>query len=1382
MFQNKNISGVRENKLFADVDFSGIKLKTNPKDILTFSEGSIIYRPGDETNFIYLILNGEVKVKIPGGTNRATKVFKVGKLDFFGEKEALENLPRNSSAVAESECSVFPVKKNIILDYSNKSKNLLSNLYRKNDPNAIDIITNTPAQESVNPDFILNTESAGSVFNFGVKPKKAPEAENNSGAAPDSKAEDLSESFFKRSVLPDAEVKAPPVSYPVAKPKEGPGIPPPAAKDNNNVHTANNRVNDAPPPVNIDPGTPGFAALEKLDELVNDEAHRGIIDFDVLDENTIITDDLLRKQTVEHKFSFSDFSQEEVAKNPYDEEQEDFLQPPAEPQVKPPVSEPPVFEVAEQPEIAEEEPAPIPEIPDIPSVEDNTAGTNEVVPEEQEKSKEDDEFLIDYEAELNNSFSLKNIPIDDLDIDNLQPVKFSFESGEEEVQTDKENTVSNARKTGEDLIKDDIIEPGIDFEADLLSQREERRKSKEIILEQFGLINKGDKESDAQGKEKTDEPLISFDADGMMVLNEESLPKTEQASPKDKELSEEELSSRRKKTYDFSNEGFELNDINKFSPFDNGFIVPDPHPFEDDSTPGTIEPPSNSYDFIGGNFDIAEEKSEKKPADETGSDKFEDSFNSFGSAEESSFTGQSFTENFPFDNPADEKQNEDFQFGSGFNPPENSFDQEDMSGIFDIDDIEAKLAKDDSAFKDTDIFDIQPDAPAPQDSAEESIQQIPEIPEIPETDFPVINAEEISIPEEPETVNDSTKLFEDFIEEETGIEETGKPENEFEEFINDEISPEEETEVSEDIQTDNFSFTNNIIEEPGSEEHPFLPETSPEENSIRIDSESENFGFPYPEAEEKEIISPSESGKDIENAGSSLFFSLLGDDESGESADSNELKPFTFEDSENEVTNIFNPQELPDPLFDEEMPTDTAVPLINTGSFEEPIMEIPDTSKPEEPLFEEDSDFDITAEADAVLSTPEPLFEEEPETMQAFEEPAPAEPLFDEEINVQDEPLFEEDLIGQADRQVENNLPEEPLFEPESEQAESEPLFEENLTAQPEEQAENTVPEEPLFEPEDEPAGTEPLFEPFDASQMRSNIAKGLEEESGEETGENEITSDTPHSGWDSINFTSGLGLGAVGTNFPELNIPQGLLQDDAESIREQKAFNNEPLIEKEMPALAETREVYILPNEDNFLVNNLNSSFNYLLGSLQSIKDRLKEDEEASKLLGFFDSQAKVLQSNLDLYINYLKHEINVDIKLEDVKDFVETSLIRIAGFYDSKGKKIFKKLNIEENLYIDRDKLFAAFFEIIKFLFSLDNNIDNIYTALVKMNGSVILDIRVKEFIMSEDNLEALKSDDTGFKLAEEIINRHDASIRMSASEGKGTSIKIIFPIPIQ
>lgn len=1364
MFQNKNISGIRENKLFADVDFSGLKLKTNPKDILTFSEGSIIYRPGDETNFIYLILSGEVKVKIPGGTNRATKVFKVGKLDFFGEKEALENLTRNSSAVAESDCSIFPVKKNIILDYSNKSKNLLSNLYRKNDPNAIDIITSMPAQESVNPDFILNTESAGAVFNFGVKPKKAPEAENQTGEAPkpngEKKEEDLSESFFKRSVLPDSEIKAPPVSYPVAKPKEGFSIPPAANKPENNVHPNNKTNNNAAPSAKVEPGAPAFAALQKLDELVNDEAHRGIIDFDVLDENTIITDDLLRKQTVEHKFSFSDFSPEEVAKNPFDEEPEEFTQPPAAPEIKPPVNEAPVFEVVEQPEPIEEEPA-APETAATSSVEENTAGEYEISAKS-ETGKADDEFFIDYEAVLNDSFSLKNIPIDDLDIDNLKPVKFSFDSSEEDIAKDKEDTLSKARRTSEDIIKDDIIEPGIDFEADLISQREERRKSKEIILEQFGLSNKEDNEQNKGQNANAEEPLISLGSDDMMILNESMLQEKDQSAPKDKELTEEELSSRRKKTYDFSNEGFELNDINKFSPFDNGFIVPDPHPFEEDSAPGTIEPPSNSYDFLNDNFDLQNETPGGKTPDETDLGEQENDFSSFNAPSENIFPETDFTAGSPFDTPHAEAKNENYNFENDLNAPGSSNDRDEMSGIFDVEDIEAQLAKDDNAFKDNDIFDTKPDE---QEYPTTSYDNIPNPSEEPETDFQVIKEEEEgSTSVEPENANrnDRTKLFDEFIEEETEIEDTGKAGNDFEEFINDKITSEEE---SEDTGSSPFTDFNNLNEVKATNSfEEFVPTpdtdlTNAEDEEPEIEQDSNNFSFDsgnpditfsYPGNEEETDTALPEIENQNEVSGTSLFSSLLGDDGSEVTEDTNEFKPFTFDDSGIEGTSIFNPQELPEPLFDEEIPAETGTPLINTGLVEEPLFEAPEISEPVEPLFEDDSDF-VTPVIETVdTEIIEPLSAEEPEPLFAPEEEledSEPEPLFEDDIKQPDEPLFEEEITNDTDKQTGT-----------------------------------TVAEEPLFEPEDEPAQTEPLFEPFDASQIRSSITKGLEEDYEEHTGDDEIIQDLPHTGWDSINFTSGLGLGNGAAHFPELNVPQGLLNDDKGPKEQEPIFEEEPSVTKEQPAIIESREVYILPDEDKFLVNNLNSSFSYLLGSLQSIKDRLKEDEEASKLLGFFDSQAKVLQSNLGLYINYLKHEISVDTNLDAIKDFVDTSLIRIAGFYDSKDKKIFKKLNIEENLYIDKEKLFAAFFEIIKFMFSLDNNIDNIYTALVKMNGSVILDIRIKEFIMSEESLEAQAAGNNGYRLAEEIVNKHDASLRMSASEGKGTSIKIIFPIPIQ
>ncbi|MDP4116029.1 MAG: cyclic nucleotide-binding domain-containing protein [Bacteroidota bacterium] len=1412
MFQNKNISGIRENKLFADVDFSGIKIKTNPKDLMNIPEGEIIYRPGDDTNYIYLIITGEVKVKIPGGTNRATKVYKVGKLDFFGEKEVLENLPRNSSAVAEIACSIYPVKKNIITDYANKSKNLLSNLYRKNDPNAIDIITSTPAQESVNPDFLLNTESTGTVFNFGVKAKRLPVIEQEPDAEPkkEKKEEDLSESFFKRSVLPDSEVKAPPVSYPVAKPKVN---------------------NDIPPVETKGPPTPGFAALEKLDEIVNDEAHRGIIDFDVLDENTIITDDLLNKQTVEHKFTFSNFSPDEVAKNPFDDETEEVKTPQVEPEIPTAESTPPVFDAVKEPE-PEEIAIPVETVPEkIPSADQDVITDSKDFYEDDSKTEASgDDFFIDYEAELNNSFILKNIPIDDLDIDNLKPVKFSFSEDDGKEGNDKVSPAPlSPRKTGEEIIKDDIIEPGMDFEAELLKQREERRKSKEMILESYGLLKKEEeKPKPIEGKDGVKKSAVSFDSDGMMILNADAISGADNKLPKDRELTEDELSSRRKKTYDFSSEGFELNDLNKFSPFDNGFIVPDPHPFDDETPAKVIEPPSKDYDFLNDEFDIQpDDLSEKvsQPSDFEGMDTGTDSFDITSPEDNSAqdFSIESEPEN-PFDYDVIKKPEDEKSIISPVaDASENKlFEDEDFSDVFDIDDIDAEISKDKNLPGIANTVEIIPeetDTINPFTFTENAPEDFP----LPVQDSFTEEIEESDFSSGlKETNNNDSKLFEEFVTDETEYKDTKNDQSEFEEFLDNEINPEPESGIETDDNHlfEDFKHPGELNQAYDDDENNNILDSSPETDLLEKDVEQETTGLNkeklFDDFDSHDVLNDGTNTDDIEAApfgfekeqetkdnltqdfksigeleedsntfpinqdaekdkGSSLFFSLLGDNEPEATEPVEELKPFIFRDVELEDGNLFEPAELPEPLmgsngilpleeplFEQDEPDELIKPLsyeLSIPEIEEPLSNNEEVSQPEEPLFEQDEQNELTGTS----TIEEPLFEDD----NVF--PEIKEPLFKES----DALLTGEPQPGKE----ELSEPVEPLFENEELPPLAEPLFE----------AEDNIPDikETIVNAEDLTQPTEPLFEPFDASQIRNNITKSLEEEN--HSLENNEDSFSPHnnqSGWDSINFTSGLGE-TENIRFPELNIPKTLLRNEpASEENASPLFEDAPIKSPEVESrVFESGNVtYSIPDEDKFLVNNLNSSFEYLLGSLHSIEDRLKDDEEATKLLSFFDGQAKVLQSNLDMYIDFLKHGITVETGLEEIKEFVDTSLIKIAGFYDSKGKKIFKKLNVNENLYIDKKKLFTAFFELIRFMFSLDNNIDNIYTALVKMGGNIILDIRIKEFIMAEEDLDNLKLKSNSYLMASDIINKHDSAIRISATEGKGTSIKIIFPIPIQ
>jgi signal transduction histidine kinase len=148
MSQNKDSVLITGNKLFAGISEAELKINFSSKNLTAIKEGEVIFQNGGSSEEIYLLVDGEVKIKFPnpaGAPIIGTKT----KNDFFGENEFIEKTPRRSSAVAETNCLIFAinrseyleiiaqnpvVKNNLPLENSSElyQKNISDNLSRNN--------------------------------------------------------------------------------------------------------------------------------------------------------------------------------------------------------------------------------------------------------------------------------------------------------------------------------------------------------------------------------------------------------------------------------------------------------------------------------------------------------------------------------------------------------------------------------------------------------------------------------------------------------------------------------------------------------------------------------------------------------------------------------------------------------------------------------------------------------------------------------------------------------------------------------------------------------------------------------------------------------------------------------------------------------------------------------------------------------------------------------------------------------------------------------------------------------------------------------------------------------------------------------------------------
>jgi signal transduction histidine kinase/CRP-like cAMP-binding protein len=129
MAQNKLFDLIKTNRLFSQIPAGDVKLNANAKDFLSFQDGDIIFQTGDSADVIFLLIEGEVKIKHSQAVD-GQRVFEKNKDDFFGETEFLAQTPRTSSAVANKACKCFLLKRKELNDIITANRAILGNLQR----------------------------------------------------------------------------------------------------------------------------------------------------------------------------------------------------------------------------------------------------------------------------------------------------------------------------------------------------------------------------------------------------------------------------------------------------------------------------------------------------------------------------------------------------------------------------------------------------------------------------------------------------------------------------------------------------------------------------------------------------------------------------------------------------------------------------------------------------------------------------------------------------------------------------------------------------------------------------------------------------------------------------------------------------------------------------------------------------------------------------------------------------------------------------------------------------------------------------------------------------------------------------------------------------
>ena len=148
---------LKTNGLFKGISESFLKPYLKPKYFSEVKEGEIIYVCGDETSELFLIVEGEVKIKF--SCNGNGKVEHKYLSDFFGEEEILNGSERTSSAVANTDCVLFRISSTELKQLSVSNKKIDDNLNCKDEEKSSAANNITPSEFEPLKDSLQDPES-----------------------------------------------------------------------------------------------------------------------------------------------------------------------------------------------------------------------------------------------------------------------------------------------------------------------------------------------------------------------------------------------------------------------------------------------------------------------------------------------------------------------------------------------------------------------------------------------------------------------------------------------------------------------------------------------------------------------------------------------------------------------------------------------------------------------------------------------------------------------------------------------------------------------------------------------------------------------------------------------------------------------------------------------------------------------------------------------------------------------------------------------------------------------------------------------------------------------------------------------------------------------
>jgi putative methionine-R-sulfoxide reductase with GAF domain len=198
--ENQVILALKNNKLLNNILFDQLNFDSIKGQLITKSEGEILFRDSDDATSLFLVVSGEINL-LKKKENQKTESSVIGENDFFGVDEFLQQGKRRSTAVVLRDSYIIALSKPEVDNLIEQNSGILSNLYASvgDDDTTASPVEETAAppaadeQPAMTPDDGLSLEGLDDIeiLEDPASETAAPAAEQPVGKAPEMPAENV---------------------------------------------------------------------------------------------------------------------------------------------------------------------------------------------------------------------------------------------------------------------------------------------------------------------------------------------------------------------------------------------------------------------------------------------------------------------------------------------------------------------------------------------------------------------------------------------------------------------------------------------------------------------------------------------------------------------------------------------------------------------------------------------------------------------------------------------------------------------------------------------------------------------------------------------------------------------------------------------------------------------------------------------------------------------------------------------------------------------------------------------------------------------------------------------------------------------------------------